>query len=83
MKIDRLGIASLIVSASTVLFVAAFVANGWGQIRTSGKYDPPPDLIDLIKLSFGAGLAILTIGGIGHARNKIKKMADDEIGGDE
>jgi len=65
----RLLIAGGVVFAATVLFVAAYIANGYGQLHSTGLYNVPPELVDLFKLILGSAIAVLTLSTLRLARS--------------
>ena len=75
---ERLLIAAGVVGGVLCLFLAAYIANGWGQIKTTGTYIPPKDLVDMFKMVLGASVVVLTLGSMPACRRLLGITADDE-----
>lgn len=78
MSVNNINIAAGCVCVTMVLFLGAFIANGYGQLKTTGLYVPPTDLVDMIKLVLSVGTACLTLGSVQNKRKQLEKKEQND-----
>ncbi len=74
---DRLILAGVVVAIVLLVFVAAFVANMYGQIKAGQIYLVPVYVIHIISTVLGAAVAVLSWGGLSQIRKIGKKDSDN------